>query len=117
MTDEVMETLLEQLERKLGLDAPEDDEIALLEDELSDAEGELLLYLGIDELDSGMLHKAVELAALFYRRDVSEAEGRKSSAYSEGQVSQSDTYLGPEEYQEAVADILDSLARYRRVGC
>ncbi|MCD7837833.1 MAG: hypothetical protein LUG65_02830, partial [Clostridiales bacterium] len=93
MTDEVMETLLVQLERKLGMDTPEDDEIALMEDELTDAEGELLLYLGVDELDSKMLGKVVELAALFYRRDVSEAEGRKSSAYTEGQVSQSDTYL------------------------
>lgn len=117
MTDDVMETLLEQLERKLGMDAPEDDEVALLEDELADAEAELLLYLSVDELDSGMLRKVVELAALFYRQDVSEAAGRRSSAYAEGQVSQSETYLGPEEYREAVADILDSLARYRRVGC
>ncbi|MCD8190555.1 MAG: hypothetical protein LUD78_10110 [Clostridiales bacterium] len=84
MTDEIMETLLVQLERKLGLDAPEDDEIALLEDELSDAEGELLLYLGVDELDSGMLCKAVELAALFYRRDVSESGGAQEQLLRRG---------------------------------
>lgn len=117
MTDEVMEQLLVRLERKLGLEEPEEDTVALLEDELWDAEGEILLYLDLQALEENLLNKVVELAAIFYRRDQSESGGVKSSSYSEGQVSQSDTYMGPEEYRAAVNEVLDSLARYRRVSC
>ena len=117
MTDEVMEQLLVQLKRKLGLEEPEEEVMLLLEDELWDAEGEILLYLDRQSLDSGMLGKVVELAAIFYQRDRMESAVIRSSSYSEGQISQSDTYMGPEEYQKAVAEVLGSLARYRRVSC
>lgn len=112
-----MELLLVRLGRKLGLTEPEEDEAALMEDELLDAEGEILLYLGCEELEEHLLSKVVELAAVFYRRDSAEHEGAAMSSYTEGQISESVTYLSPSEYRAAVGDLLDSLARYRRVTC
>ncbi|MCD7881490.1 MAG: hypothetical protein LUG47_07505 [Clostridiales bacterium] len=119
MTNEQMESSLERLARKLGLDNPEEDVALLLEDELLDAEGELLIYLGVSSLEEQFLYKAVELAALYYQRDRWELEGGglRSSAYSEGQISQSEQYLSPAELRAGTAEILDSLARYRRVSC
>lgn len=115
MTSETMELLLARLERKLGLTEPEEDETALMEDELLDAEGEILLYLGYQELDTCLLSKVVELAAVFYRRDSAESGTAAASSYTEGQISESVTYLSPSEYRAAMDDVLDSLARYRRV--
>ena len=39
MTEVLLETLLERLQRKLSLPNPDSEELALLADELSDAEG------------------------------------------------------------------------------
>ncbi|MCD8381404.1 MAG: hypothetical protein LUC30_00590 [Clostridiales bacterium] len=119
MTSEQMESSLERLERKLGLEEPEEDVVLLLEDELLDAEGELMLYLGVSSLEEQFLYKTVELAALYYQRDRWELEsgGLRTSAYSEGQISQSEQYLSPAELRAGTAEILDSLARFRRVSC
>lgn len=119
MTGEQMELALTRLERKLGLEGPEEDTVLLLEDELLDAEGELLLYLGADALEDRFLPKAVELAALYYQRDRGEqgTAGLKSAGYTEGQVSQTESYLTPAEFRSGVAEVLESLARYRRVTC
>jgi hypothetical protein len=41
----------------------------------------------------------------------------KSYSYTEGQVSESSTYLSESEYRSGVAEVLDALARYRTVSC
>lgn len=113
------EAALARLCRRLGLEAAEEDTLLLLEDELNDAECELLLYLGADSLEEQWLSKAVELAALYYQRDRRELEGGglQAASYTEGQVSQSEQYLTPAAFRAGVAEILESLARYRRVSC
>lgn len=117
MTEREMERLLVRLERKLELEEPEEDVLITLSDELADAENELKLFLNLEELPCVMEGKIVELAALFFRRDSNEAGGVSSTSYSEGQITQSDHFIGPREYRAAVSEILDSVARYRRVAC
>lgn len=119
MTAAQIEQALAKLCRRLGLESPEEDTLLLLEDELNDAACEVLLYLGADNLEECWLGKVTELAALYYQRDRRELEGGglQSASYTEGQVSQSEQYLTPSAFQAGVAEILDSLARYRRVSC
>lgn len=114
MTTEVLELLISRLTRKLGLDEPESDVLILLEDELCDAEAELLLYLNREELPAAMQSKVVELAALFYRRDITEEPNLKAASYSEGDVSQSETYMTTAEFQTAVTELLSGIAHWRR---
>ena len=40
-----------------------------------------------------------------------------SRSYTEGQVTQSDSYLTPSQIKQAEAEVLESVARYRRVSC
>lgn len=118
MTEQETEGLLARLERRLGLDEPEEELLALMVDELMDAENELKLYLNLKVLPGALSGKVVELAAVFFRRDRCEEEqGKSSSSYTEGQISQTDHYFSPKEYRAAVSEILDSVARYRRVVC
>lgn len=119
MTDTLLEQLLERLVRKLELDEPDGDTLALLEDELRDAEGELTLYLGWEagEVAERLPGKAVELAALYYRQDVLAERGLSSYTYSEGQVSERESYQTPGQIKEAAGEVFRSLARYRRVSC
>ncbi len=117
MTDEVMEALQERLMRKLGLEEPDEDVLALLEDELLDAEAEILLELNLDELEERMQGKVVELAAVYFRYDLAQEDGVQVRSYAEGQISESETRFTPEEYRRDVREILDSLNRYRRVSC
>ena len=115
MTEVLLETLLERLQRKLSLPDPDSEELALLADELSDAEGKLLLYLDVEERFHGTV---VELAALYYQQDKqSEDGGYASRSYTEGQVTQSDSYLTPSQLKQAEAEVLERIARYRRVSC
>lgn len=119
MTAAQMEQALAKLCRKLGLEEPEEDTLLLLQDELEDAGSEVLLYLGADSLEDAWLSKVVELAALYYQRDQRELEGGglQSASYAEGQISQSEQYLTPSAFRAGVAEVLESLARYRRVSC
>ena len=117
MTDTLLEQAVERLQRKLNLTDPDSDTLALLNDELTDAEGSLLLYLGWESFEENLLGKVVALAALYYQQDRMMERGFRSRGYSEGQVSQTDNYLTPEQLQEASEDLLHSLARYRRVTC
>lgn len=118
MTEVLLETLLERLQRKLSLPAPDSEELALLADELSDAEGKLLLYLDVDALEERFHGTVVELAALYYQQDKqSEDGGYASRSYTEGQVTQSDSYLTPSQLKQAEAEVLERIARYRRVSC
>ena len=43
--------------------------------------------------------------------------GYRSRNYSEGQVSQSDSYLTPDQMRETAEELFRGLARYRRVTC
>ncbi len=120
MTAELLEQAAERLARRLSLDAQTaEDEAVSLQDALLAAEWEVLLYLGADTLEERFLSKTVELAALLWRRDRWEETraGLKSATYTEGQVSQSESYLSPAEFRSGVAEVLESLARYRRVPC
>ena len=117
MTEEMLSNLLPKLERALHLEEPDEEMTVLLEDELYDAEGELLLYLGVRELEEIMMPKVVELAAVFYRRDCAEHMDLRSVRFEEGQLSQSETYLSADDYRNAVQEIVSGLARYRSVSC
>lgn len=119
MTEDKLTTLILRLQRRLGLADTDMETDLLLTDELLDAEGELLLYLNREQLPAGMDGKVVELAALFYQQDTVEtAPGVKSTSYSEGSVSQSETYQTAEDNRLAADAVLASVARYRlvRVG-
>lgn len=117
MTTELRTRALERLLRKLAIQDPDADTLALLGDVLEDAESALLLYLRWEELKDVLLSKLVELAALYYRRDTSGAASGpvKSRSYSEDKVSQSETYLSAEDYDAAEQALLTGLAKYREV--
>ena len=117
MTVEMLEVAREKLLRKLSVTVQDSETEALLADALEAAESALLLYLRWDELTAVMLSKMVELAALYYQRDTVEAASGvlKSSSYSEGRVSQSESYLDAADYAAAEQALLDSLAKYREV--
>lgn len=116
MTDEVLASLLERLTRHLSLSDPDDAAVVLLTEELTEAEEELLIYLNMEELPARLYGYLVKLAAVFYRRDTADGSGGlKSASYSEGDVSQNETYLTGEEYQQQADTLLASLARYRQV--
>ncbi len=119
MTGEQLELLQTRLQRKLGLETAEEDVAMLLCDELLDAESEILLYLGADTLEEQFFPKTVELAALYFQRDRRELgeSGLRSASYTEGQISQTESYLTPKELRSGAAAVLESLARYRRVTC
>lgn len=116
MTNEAMATLLAQLQRKLGLGEPSEEESQRLEDALAEAESEMLLYLNVETLESRYLPKVAELAALYYRREnLNTVDGAKATSVTEGGLSQSVTYLSPEDWQRQEQAIFASIARYRRV--
>jgi len=119
MTEAQMELAVTRLIRRLGLEEPEEEVILLLTDEVLDAEGELLLYLGMESLEERFLPKVVELAGLFYQRDAAELGESllRAESYTEGQISQSRQYLSLSEYRAGLSEVLESLARYRRVSC
>lgn len=117
MTDEVMELLQERLARKLRLEEPDEDQMSLLEDELLDAEAEILLELNEDQLEEGLYSKTVELAAVYYRYDIAQESEISAWSRTEGQVSESEKRFSPREYRQTVQEILSSLSRYRKVPC
>lgn len=117
MTETQHEKAYAKLTRKLELTEQGSEDVARLEDALEEAEGTLLLYLRWDEMRDVLIAKLVELAALYYRRDAAgvTSGGVKSSAYTENQISQSETYLTAADHAVAEQAILESLARYREV--
>jgi hypothetical protein len=117
MTDELLNRLYPRLQRKLGtsgLDTSLEEEEQLI-GALDRAESELLLYLGVEKLEERFDQKLVELAALYYRRDTADQPDAKSVSVTEGALTQSVTYLSPEERQRQEQAIFASLARYRVV--
>ena len=117
MTETQHEKAYTKLLRKLELTEQDSEGVARLEDALEEAEETLLLYLRRDEVKDALIGKLVELAALYYRRDTAgvTSGGVKSSAYTENEISQSETYLTTGDYATAEQDVLAGLARYREV--
>lgn len=113
MTQERKEELLERLVRKLRLEDPDEDVLTALEDDLDDAEEELLLYLNRETLPAAMERKVLELAAIYARQDLAENPGVCSFSYSEGDVKQSETYLTGKDYQNQVDELLSGVAHWR----
>ena len=117
MTETQHEKAYAKLLRKLELTEQDSEGVARLEDALEEAEETLLLYLRRDEVKDALIGKLVELAALYYRRDTAgvTSGGVKASAYTENEISQSETYLTTGDYATAEQDVLAGLARYREV--
>ncbi|MCD7769623.1 MAG: hypothetical protein LUH36_05880 [Oscillospiraceae bacterium] len=111
MSDELTAKALEKLLRALGDDADTDE--ARLQDALDEAEAEICLFLGVETMPETLLPKAVALAACYVQRDTAAASGAKSASFTEGKISGSETYYGPEEYTARAEGILDSLRRWR----
>lgn len=114
MTDEHFEELLSRLEQRLNMEEPDSSQRHEMEQCILEAEGELLLYLNRVTLPQQMEGKVVELAAVYYRRDNREQTTVKAASYSEGDVSQSETYLSDQDYQNAADAVLRSVAHWRR---
>lgn len=113
MTRERKEELLGRLVRKLRLEEPDEDVLTALEDELDDAEDELLLYLNRETLPAALERKVLELATLYTRQDLDENPGVCSFSYSEGDIKQSENYLTAKDYQAQVDELLASVAHWR----
>ena len=114
MTQDMLYETLPRLRRGLGLAEGED--TPLLQDALEAAEEKILRYLNRSELPASVDCLLVELAGLLYLRR-GEARGLKSESYSEGQLSQSRSYLSAEEIAQGEEALLRSLAPWRRVRC
>ena len=111
-----METALERLKIKLGIEDASEQLDTILEGYLLDADNEIRLYLNIDseeELDVRFVSTQIQLASIFYKKDT--GKDVKSESYSEGVVSESTTYMNGSDYDGMIQDVLQKLARYRRV--
>jgi len=112
MTEELLNSARSKLRRALGLE----EEGESLTVALEMAEEEICRYLNRDSLPENARCLLVELAALKYLR-MGEGRDKKSESYSEGQLSQSECYFTPEEFQEGEEALLRALAPHRRVSC
>lgn len=112
MTEQQQTALLTRLLSRLGLTSCDSDGEARLRSELGRAEEEITLYLGLEEWDSRFDGKAVELAALYARRNSAADPDARSVSVTEGGLSQRVEY-GDRDAQEQA--IFRSIARYRVV--
>lgn len=116
MTSERLERMQDQLIKRFRLDCTDDDfedVCMLLGDSILDAEAELLLYLNREELPETMFAKVVALAAVYAQQAMAEEPGLRSASYSEGDVSQNETYLTGVDFQVEADAILKSVAHWR----
>ena len=114
MTQAELNAALAGLRRALGLGDEAD--TARLTDVLCAAEESILRYLNREKLPGCAQSLLIELAALKYLRTDSTG-ARKSASYTEGQLSQSESYYTSAEVLEGEAALLRTLAPYRRVAC
>lgn len=114
MTDRQRELALPRLRRSLGLGSGEGDE-AVLTDALEQGEEKICRYLQQESLPEGSEWLLVELAALGYQRMMHPAGEKTGESYTEGQLSQSASYLTPAERTAGEEQLLRSLAPYRQV--
>ena len=112
MTGQLLNLTLPRLRESLGLGEESDGK---LEFWLECAEEEILRYLNAEALPDCAQSLLVELAGLRYLQR--ECMGKKSESYSEGQISQSESYYTPAEFREGVDALLRTLAPYRQVKC
>ena len=108
MTQAEYNAALSGLSRALGLG--DETDTARLTDVLCAAEESILRYLNREELPGCAQSLLIELAALKYLRT-------DSASYTEGQLSQSESYYTSAEVLEGEAALLRTLAPYRRVAC
>ncbi|MCC8120829.1 MAG: phage head-tail connector protein [Oscillospiraceae bacterium] len=116
------EEQLSRLELILGI-SEDDADTDLLTAYLEDASDEMRLYLAWtesewEELPDALARKIVQLAAIFYRQETAEAQasGLSKLTTTEEKLSQSAEYRTPEDWSAQQTKLLNSLARYRRVG-
>lgn len=114
MTDRQRELALPRLRRSLGLGSGEGDE-AVLTDALEQGEEKICRYLQQDSLPQGSDWLLVELAVLSYQRMTHPDSEKTSESYTEGQLSQSASYLTPAERTAGEEQLLRSLAHLRQV--
>ena len=114
MTQAELTAALPGLRRALSLG---DEADARLADALEAAEEAILRYLNREKLPECAHSLLVELAALKYLRGTGADAGQKSVSYAEGQLSQSESYYSPAEFQAGEAALLGTLAPYRQVRC
>lgn len=113
-----METLLERLKIKMGLEELTDTIKSQLTEYLTEAETAIKVYLNVDmesDLDSRFVSTLLNLAMLYYKRD-NNAKDVKSESYSEGGVSESVTHITTADYETEEDIILQKIARYRKVN-
>ena len=111
-----VETALLRLRRSLGLGAEEGDK-EVLTDALERAEEKICRYLRTDSLPTCAAWLQIELAAMEYQRMTQPAGEKTSESYTEGQLSQSASYLTPEAWTAGELELLSQLAPYRKVAC
>lgn len=115
MNEQEYEYLLERLLRKLGLEEAESGCEMLLHEALEEAESEMKLYLNCEQLPAVLHGKLVEMAVISYQHTkCQQTGGMKSASYSEGDTSQSVTYMTAQDVQSAKDTVLKSIAHYRR---
>ena len=112
MTEQLLNLTLPRLRESLGGGEDCNDRLKFA---LECAEEEILRYLNAATLPDCALSLLVELAGLRYLQR--EWTGKKSESYTEGQISQSESYYTPAEFREGVDALLRTLAPYRRVKC
>lgn len=110
------EHLLLKLEQKLGLNRPDEDTFNLMVNCMTSAREEMQLYLNCCKIPHSLSGKLVELAAIDFQQAQARSiqNGMKSATYSEGDVSQSVTYMTTQDTQTAKDSVLRSIAHYRR---
>lgn len=114
MRAELMELAMPRLRRSLGV--AEGDEDALT-DALAQAAERICRYLNRADVPACAEWLLVELAAARYRHKDAAHGAVKSESCAEGQLSQSFSYLTPEEQEAAEQKLLETLAPYRQVAC
>ncbi len=114
MTDQEKALALPRLRRSLGLGSDEGEE-AILVDALEQGEEKICRYLQQERLPEGSQWLLVELAALGYQRMTHPGGEKTGESYTEGQLSQSASYLTPAQRTAGEERLLASLAPFRQV--
>ena len=113
MTRHLLNEALTRLSVLLRLEDADAD-TTLLTALLEQAESRVCCYLGRALLPDYALQTVIELATLrYYRTDT--AGGKRSESYSEGELSQSESYLTPQDFAESEAALLRTLSSFRQV--
>lgn len=81
-----------------------------------EAEADICIYLRKNKpLPEILEPKVLEVARLRILKTKAQSENLKSTSYSEGELSKTETYLIPEDFEKAESKVFDSLSCLR--GC